>query len=195
MNYQTQDDDQTQDDARNTTQVKGTMGQMQQKAGEVASEVQQQVGELSQQAKEEAKSTFHAQKAVAAQELHGVAQALRQTGSQLREQDQTLFAQYSNRVADHVERASTYLEEHELDDLVFEAEDFARRQPELFIGGAFMLGLLAARFLKSSAPTRPETSLGQRPQSRARGLATYPTGSHFPAGTTPQPIPTARPRG
>lgn len=36
-------------------------------------------------------------------------------------------------------------------DLAREAQDLARRRPVLFIGSAFALGLLGARFLKSSA--------------------------------------------
>jgi hypothetical protein len=35
--------------------------------------------------------------------------------------------------------------------LVGDVENFARRQPALFIGGALALGILAARFLKSSS--------------------------------------------
>lgn len=133
--------------------IKEKADQAQQKASELANEAQQQAAHLGQQAKAEATSSLQTQKDMAAKELHGVAEALRQTGNNLRQQDQTMFAQYSNRAADGVERISTYLEEHDVADLVNQAEDFARRQPELFIGGAFTLGLLAARFLKSSAPT------------------------------------------
>jgi hypothetical protein len=43
--------------------------------------------------------------------------------------------------------------------MVRNVEDFARRQPALFIGGAFMLGLLGARFLKSSAQTDPSQGI------------------------------------
>ena len=38
-------------------------------------------------------------------------------------------------------------------------ESFARREPLLFIGGAFALGMVAARFLKASAATM-EANLG-----------------------------------
>jgi hypothetical protein len=138
-------------DGADSSAVQEKVDQAQQKASEVADEAKKQASVLTEQAKTEAKSSLQSQKEMAAQELHGVAQALRQTSNNLREQDQTMFAQYSNQVANRVERASTYLEEHDLDELMHEAEDFARRQPELFIGGAFTLGLLAARFLKSSA--------------------------------------------
>jgi hypothetical protein len=42
-----------------------------------------------------------------------------------------------------------------------EVENFGRRQPALLLGGAFLLGLASARFLKSSmaAGTDSETNL------------------------------------
>lgn len=162
--------------------VQEKVDQAQQKASEVADEAKKQASVLTDQAKTKAKSSLHSQKEMAAQELHGVARALRQTGGNLREQDQTMFAQYSNQMADRVDRASTYLEEHDLEDLVYEAEDFARRRPELFIGGAFTLGLLAARFLKSTAPSRedsrPRSFSGNRDyQSDFRKRETEETGN------------------
>ena len=45
-----------------------------------------------------------------------------------------------------------YLRGKDFDRMVDDLEGFARRQPALFLGGAFMLGLLAARFLKSGNP-------------------------------------------
>ena len=46
-------------------------------------------------------------------------------------------------VADYVQRA-------DVREMMNEVEDFARRRPAVFIGSAFAVGLLAARFLKSS---------------------------------------------
>src|SRR5205814_9180472 len=58
---------------------------------------------------------------------------------------------YAGRVAEIVEGASTYLQEHSLDDLTGEVERFAWRNPAIFLGAAFGMGFLASRFLKSSA--------------------------------------------
>ena len=44
--------------------------------------------------------------------------------------------------------------ERDMRELVGEVENFARRQPTLFFGGAMILGFAALRFLKSSAPQR-----------------------------------------
>ena len=51
-----------------------------------------------------------------------------------------------------------------------DAEDWARRNPALFLGGAFALGLLASRFLKSGMGRQSQSSwlmaVGQSGQSR-----------------------------
>jgi hypothetical protein len=55
---------------------------------------------------------------------------------------------------------SGYLEARDIQDLVGEAESLARRSPALFLGGAFTLGVLAARFLKSSSPDGSRGQMG-----------------------------------
>lgn len=123
-------------------------------ASDLADEARSQAIEITDEVKTQAKSALGNRKDMAARELNGVAAAMRQAGQALDEEDKGTFAEYSYRVADQVERASTYLERTDVGELVSDTEDFARRQPELYIGGAFTLGLLAARFLKSSSPSR-----------------------------------------
>jgi hypothetical protein len=148
MNTKTLNNDKEND----RSDAKQAAAEAQEKAAAVAGEAKEQVQDVARRAGSEARGSLADQKSYAAGELHGVAQALRETGSQLRRHDQDMFAEYTTRMADQVDRASTYLEEQSLDDLLADTESFARRQPELFLGGAFTLGLLAARFLKSSAP-------------------------------------------
>jgi hypothetical protein len=69
----------------------------------------------------------------------------------LREQDQDPIGQYADRAAEQVERFSGFLRERDADQLIGEAENLARRQPAVFLGGAFALGVLGARFLKASS--------------------------------------------
>ncbi len=63
-------------------------------------------------------------------------------------------AKYSESVASQVEQFSRYLEKKDLRDVANDVERFARRNPAVFLGGAFALGLLAARFLKSANPNQ-----------------------------------------
>jgi hypothetical protein len=71
--------------------------------------------------------------------------------------------------------------------MIQEVERFARRQPALFLGGAFTLGLIAARFLKSSSEV--SHSMGYEADLRdgdpwaAQPYATAPMSS-FDATTT-----------
>lgn len=52
--------------------------------------------------------------------------------------------------ADQLERFANRIKDQNVGDLARQAQDLARRRPALFIGSAFALGLLGARFLKSS---------------------------------------------
>jgi hypothetical protein len=70
----------------------------------------------------------------------------------MREQDQAPIGQVADKAAEQVERFSGYLQQRDVSQIVGEVEDFARRRPAPVLGGAFVLGMIAARFLKSSPP-------------------------------------------
>lgn len=124
---------------------------------EKASEQMQQAGnKVTQTAMSQAES----QKSRAAEGLDTAAQALRQTGQSLREQDRGSVAQYGDKAAEQVERLAGYLRQKDVSEMVDDVERFARRQPWVFLGGAFALGMLGARFLKSSGVGMPIGSSG-----------------------------------
>ena len=52
--------------------------------------------------------------------------------------------------ADQVDRVSQYLRDRDLNTFVRDAETFARRHPDVFLGGTFIAGLILARFFKAS---------------------------------------------
>jgi hypothetical protein len=84
--------------------------------------------------------------------LGSIAQAARQTTHQLREQQHGAIAEYVEMAADRLEKFSSSLNGKSVNDLMSDVQQFARRQPAVFVGAAFAAGLLAARFLKSSSP-------------------------------------------
>ncbi|MDQ6693751.1 MAG: hypothetical protein M3014_04925 [Chloroflexota bacterium] len=136
--------------------------QAQAKTGEVLDQAQQTAGQVVSQVQEQAKGQISSQKDKAAESLTSVAQALRKTGDELNSQEQPIpVGQYITRAADQVERVSTFLRERDLNDMTWEVERFARRQPALFLGAAFGLGMLAARFLKSSSQAAQAGQSGQ----------------------------------
>jgi hypothetical protein len=115
-------------------------------------QAQQQAGQMMDKARTQVMDQLAGQKERAAGSVKSVAQALRQTGQQLRDQDQGAVAPVAESAAEYVERFSRYLQERDIRQMIDEVEGFARREPAMFLGGAFALGFLAARFLKSSRP-------------------------------------------
>ena len=71
---------------------------------------------------------------------------------------------YVDQAADQVERLSEYVRERDVVQIAGDVEKFARREPALFLGGAFVLGLCAARFLKSSAQSSQSAQQSQSAQ-------------------------------
>jgi ElaB/YqjD/DUF883 family membrane-anchored ribosome-binding protein len=166
-----------------TGQQSSTTQQVTDQARQIASQAGDQAGQLADQARTQVTSQISSQKERAATSLHSVAEALRQTGQQLRDQDQSGVTQYVDRAADQVERLSTYLQNNEVGDIINGVERFARQQPALFVSGAFTLGLLAARFLKSSNPQSGSYGYNQRDQYRTRMYGTTGYNQGF-QGTT-----------
>jgi hypothetical protein len=133
------------DDTRSSNSTSG------QPAAPLIEQTRQKAGEVMDQARQQVQSKLGDQKDRATEGLGQVAQAFRQTGQQLRENQQESIGQYAEMAADQIERVSGYLKGQDINQLVGEVESLARRQPALFVGGAFMLGFFLSRFLKSSS--------------------------------------------
>ena len=126
-----------------------------------AQSIKGQANTIAGQAKEKAVGVLDEQKSKVTDGLSSVAESLRQVGENLRgdggaAEGQNAIAQttarYGETLAEKIEDFSGYLENATLKDLTRDVEQFARRQPALFVGGAFLVGVMAARFLKTSAP-------------------------------------------
>jgi hypothetical protein len=100
--------------------------------------------------RERANAELSTQKDRAIDGLGSAARAVRQSTQQLREQDHGTVASYVEGAADQIERFSQRLREKDVGELLGDVQRLARRQPAWFVGSAFALGLLGARFLKSS---------------------------------------------
>ncbi|WP_430910243.1 hypothetical protein [Methylobacterium sp. sgz302541] len=84
----------------------------------------------------------------AAQSVHGIARSLRDSGRGL--EDRPHVKAFFDSAADGLEQLSGSIESRSLSDFYKEAESFARRAPVAVAVGTFMVGLVAARFIKSS---------------------------------------------
>lgn len=132
----------------NTSGVKEVLNQAKETTTQAASQAFGQVQEKAGTAITEGKQTF-------AQGLTGLAEGIRQLSGNLRGQEQqnqvvSTAANYVEPLAGQIENIAHYLERQDLRGLSRDLQNFARRNPTLFVAGAFGLGLLAARFLKSS---------------------------------------------
>jgi hypothetical protein len=90
------------------------------------------------------------QKKRAADGLGGIADVFRSASNELRNDNETL-ASYVDLAGDQMRRLAEHIRQRGVADMLDDVHAFARRRPALFIGGAFVLGIGLARFLKSSA--------------------------------------------
>lgn len=121
------------------------------KLSDSADGVKHQLGDMVSSIQDQAKSTIGDGKGQVASQVRGIANAFNKAGEQLGAEDQTQLAQYSGALGDQVEHVASYLEDKDVGDILGDIERFARRQPAIFLGGALVVGLVAARFLRSSS--------------------------------------------
>src|SRR3712207_1492284 len=100
--------------------------------------------------RERATAQLSSQKDRAFEGIGNVAQAGRQSTQQLRDQHHETLAGYVEQAADQIDRFAQQLREKDVTELIEEAQRLARRQQARGGGSAFAIGLLGARFLKSS---------------------------------------------
>lgn len=108
--------------------------------------------------------------------IGSVAQAVRQTTQHLRDSQHDVIAGYVDQAATQLERFSNTLRQKDVGELMRDAQQFARRQPAVFIGSAFAIGLIGARFLKSS---REKKTGNVEQNSYGVGNQEYKSGSGF----------------
>jgi len=126
---------------------------------DVRNKAEETASALVDQAQQVAAVQANSQMTKAASLLDGVAQSLYETSTNMRDQ-QPQIASVADQAASRVEGFSSYLRDHDMNDVVRDAESYARREPLVFIGAAFAVGFIAARFLKASSPNRGANSRG-----------------------------------
>lgn len=102
-----------------------------------------------------------------AQRIARVAAAMRAAGEAMQGEEPQI-ANYPLRFAERLERVSTQLRDRDVRALMIDVEDFARRRPELFLGGVLVAGVAVGRFLRASTPDSRGIGLGD-----GSGIQTY----------------------
>jgi hypothetical protein len=132
------------------------------------------------QAREQATHQLDVRKERAVDAIGVVADAIRGTSDKLR--DAGPVGMVAERAADGIEQVASFFEGKQVKDLVRDVERFARREPAIFLGAAFAIGLIGGRFLKSSPP-----------RNEARASAVGPYGSEERYGmSSPLPYDSSR---
>jgi hypothetical protein len=128
----------------------GDGGSAREQIREVKDQVVGQAKTTLQQARDRASSSLGESKGQFADQFGTIAEALRRTTEHLRSEDQQRIAGLTDTVARQVEQVADYLRNKDAVAMRNDLENLARRQPALVLGGALILGLIGARFLKSS---------------------------------------------
>ena len=137
---------------------------------EVKEQVMQKAADLtravSEGVRDEANKFFDEQKGKLGAKAHRVAKAINQAAHALHAVKADNIAEAVDSAGGRVEQAAGYVEERSLSDLMADAEDVARRHPGIMLGGLFVTGLVAARFIKASA-SRDESDGERNASSRS----------------------------
>jgi hypothetical protein len=119
-----------------------------------ADEVQKSAGERANQAKRYVQDKAREQARIRQNKvetgIRDAVSAARSASETLKQKDDTAVAGVIDSVANKAEGVANYLGNSEPGDLLDDGRAFARRYPELTLGGMFLVGLAAARFFKSS---------------------------------------------
>ncbi len=153
----------------------GESGTAREQIREVKDQVVGQAKNTLQQARDRASSSLGESKGQVADQFGTIAQALRRTTEHLRSEDQPRIAGLTDTVARQIDQVANYLRNKDASAMKADLENLARRQPAIMIGGALVLGLIGARFLKSSK------------RGPARGSDNYGSGRFANGGYNPLP--------
>src|SRR5438876_5650683 len=118
----------------------------------VTGQVQEAGREIGQRAKDRVRQEIDRRSSDAGSQVRSVAEGLRQAGADLRKEGNPAIAGVADTAAEKIDGVASYLTESDADALLRDLDALARRQPMLVIAGAFVLGVVGARFIKASSP-------------------------------------------
>jgi hypothetical protein len=145
--------------------VSEAAGDLKDRGEDLVEEGKEMGRELADRAGDAARTRADEEKDRVAGGMRAVASALRRGSDDLPE-DQRVYGRFLEGVADRVSDASRYLDERDVNTLGRDVRRVARDHSAAFLGGAFVLGMVGARFLKSS----PDDARGGREREYGRAL-------------------------
>ena len=173
-----------------TTQDAGKEGlvdQAKSELGDVASDVQDKAVELKDQGRGKLGETLDRRTTEVGGQARQAAQVLRQSSTQLTsggEGNTEQVAHLTDMAAEQFERFGGYLERASGEELLRDAEDFARRRPWMVAGIGLVAGLAASRFLKASSERRYGSATPSQLGGQILLLDAAPAGGAYQPATT-----------
>ena len=146
-------------------------------AQQAASATQEKAVELREKSASQLREQLDTRTTEVGGQARSVAQAVRKSGEELRGQGKTQAAGVTDTVAERVERLGDYLERVSGDELLRDAERFARQRPWLLAGIGMFAGLVASRVMKASSERRFESSTPRYAQTSYTPPQAYPATS------------------
>jgi hypothetical protein len=145
------------------------------------------VAEFIDAARSAAESLLEEQKRQIADRVHGFAEALEGAAFSLHGSQNRMVARYVQDAGDQVKSFSRGLHGRRWNELVAETEEFARRQPTLFVIGAVVTGFIVGRILWTAVGTERQDGDVTRNSVRrdaAREVAAAISSAPGPGGGT-----------
>jgi hypothetical protein len=125
--------------------------------------------DVASQATDKLKDTVSERRGAGADYVGSLAETIRRAAREF-DSDIPIAGSYMRKAASQVESVSDSIRTGQFNDIVRNAQDFARRQPTAFLGLAALAGFAAVRFLKSSSDS------AQAPSTSDRSAASHPDG-------------------
>ncbi len=126
---------------------------------DAAKSVEQQIRSTGEQAydtvKTEAERLAVERRDGVASYAHDVADAFHSASNTLQERGRETAARVARRAADEIGALSQRVEGQDVGSVLHSVEDFARRRPAMFLGGAFLLSFALVRFFGQPTRDRP----------------------------------------
>lgn len=131
------------------------------------SQARSAAGDVYETVADKAASTIDEQKAGLTGKLSGVAETVRRLSGTLHETEANdpvseYAAKYTDTAAEKIDAIAKYFDSADIKEIARDIESYARQNPAVFLGSAFAIGIMAARFLKSSPPVDAESAAAHR---------------------------------
>jgi hypothetical protein len=117
-------------------------------ARDATDKIKSAASQTAAKAKEHAERIATDKREAAADRVGGYSSAIHESARSLEEKDPNI-AWFTHRAADRVQGAADYIRSRDLAGLREDAEGFARRNPAVFFGGLFVLGLALGNLMKA----------------------------------------------